>query len=243
MKYEVGDKIGNLEILKITKKKFFCRCILCSKEKEVWLSNIPKLKLGCSCVPRPRRSLTTKDLTGEVFGLLTVMKMAQNLEKSKKGIYYAVCSCACGKEHWVAPACLRYGDTKSCGCDKSRYAKISGKNSVQFTGYEGLSGSYIGKLKNRAKSDNYEFNLTAKFLWTLFLAQNRKCALSGIDIHITEVTWKKGFGTASIDRIDSNKGYTEDNVQWVHKDVNRMKMDFKVDYFVDLCRHVANVKD
>jgi len=38
--------------------------------------------------------------------------------------------------------------------------------------------------------------------------------------------------TASLDRINSSKGYTLDNVQWVHKTVNIMKQglsdeDFK----------------
>ena len=43
-----------------------------------------------------------------------------------------------------------------------------------------------------------------------------------------EIKFKKRHNdskTASLDRIDSSKGYTEDNIQWVHKDVNQMKMD------------------
>ena len=46
--------------------------------------------------------------------------------------------------------------------------------------------------------------------------------------------------TASLDRIDSSKGYVKDNVQWVHKDINRMKWNFPQDKFVKLCSFVAN---
>ena len=46
--------------------------------------------------------------------------------------------------------------------------------------------------------------------------------------------------TASLDRIDSNKGYIKGNVQWVHKDVNTMKMDHTQEEFIKICTMVAN---
>ena len=45
--------------------------------------------------------------------------------------------------------------------------------------------------------------------------------------------------TASLDRIDSCKGYTIDNVQWVHKWINVMKSDHSQDEFIALCRAVT----
>ena len=48
--------------------------------------------------------------------------------------------------------------------------------------------------------------------------------------------------TASLDRIDSNKGYTIDNVQWVHKDINKMKMDLEEDVFIDNCKLIIENK-
>jgi hypothetical protein len=45
--------------------------------------------------------------------------------------------------------------------------------------------------------------------------------------------------TASIDRIDSNLGYTESNVVWVHKDVNIMKNNFTKEYFLMMCQKVT----
>lgn len=45
--------------------------------------------------------------------------------------------------------------------------------------------------------------------------------------------------TASLDRIDSTKGYTLDNIQWVHKHINVMKMDLDQEYFIKLCKLVT----
>jgi len=46
--------------------------------------------------------------------------------------------------------------------------------------------------------------------------------------------------TASLDRIDSNyeKGYLRGNVQWVHKDINRLKMNRSDDSFIAICARV-----
>ena len=65
------------------------------------------------------------------------------------------------------------------------------------------------------------------------LKQNKKCALSGIDL-IFEANHGKIEGNISLDRIDSQKGYTINNVQWVHKDINFMKQDFAENYFLDM---------
>ena len=51
---------------------------------------------------------------------------------------------------------------------------------------------------------------------------------------------KNGYTTASLDRIDSSKGYTKSNIQWVHKDINKMKSDFSMLRFLELCYAVLN---
>ena len=48
-----------------------------------------------------------------------------------------------------------------------------------------------------------------------------------------------GGATASLDRIDSDGAYTIDNVQWIHKDINRMKSNLKQENFIEYCRLIA----
>jgi hypothetical protein len=47
-------------------------------------------------------------------------------------------------------------------------------------------------------------------------------------------------GTASLDRIDSSKGYTLGNIQWVHKWVNLMKQDMTDQEFIEWCKTITN---
>lgn len=45
---------------------------------------------------------------------------------------------------------------------------------------------------------------------------------------------------ASLDRIDSSKEYTKDNIAWIHKDIQRMKSDFPIEYFIQTCNKITN---
>jgi len=60
-----------------------------------------------------------------------------------------------------------------------------------------------------------------------------------INVKVSKSQSKQKLRTASLDRIDSTKNYTIDNIQWVHKDVNKMKMDFSQEYFIEMCRLVT----
>ena len=118
-----------------------------------------------------------------------------------------------------------------------------------------LSKSIYSHYKRNAKRRNLEFNVSIEFLWSLFLKQNKKCALSGIDIYLrpedksSTITHnnKNGFQNldfskfnASLDRKDSLKGYTEDNVQWVERRINIIKNDLSQEDFIELCKKITN---
>lgn len=78
-------------------------------------------------------------------------------------------------------------------------------------------------------------------MWRLYLDQGQRCALSGVEIRIEQgcVQHRRNRSTASLDRIDNSKGYVRGNVQWVHKDVNKMKRDLNEARFLELCRLIA----
>jgi hypothetical protein len=69
----------------------------------------------------------------------------------------------------------------------------------------------------------------------VFVKQQNKCAISGVLIVLTP----KSSRTASLDRIDSAKGYTTDNIQWVHKTINIIKWNLSCDQFIKWCKIVA----
>ena len=112
--------------------------------------------------------------------------------------------------------------------------------------YEGISASYWNNLKRSADrpSRMLDFTITPKYIWELYLKQNKKCALTGHYIEIRNNCHKHnrktlGMHLGSLDRIDSQLGYIPDNVQWVCADINVMKWKFNQEYFVALCRDVV----
>jgi hypothetical protein len=45
--------------------------------------------------------------------------------------------------------------------------------------------------------------------------------------------------TASLDRIDNDKGYVKSNIQWIHKDINYMKRILSQKKLIEYCNLVA----
>lgn len=98
------------------------------------------------------------------------------------------------------------------------------KSGTTFMGYKGIYLSYFTEIKKKAEIRNLDFNLKIEDFWNLFVKQGGKCAITGIRLRLG---FKKKQ-TASLDRIDSNKGYNKDNIQWVHKIINvKIKRDIE----------------
>jgi hypothetical protein len=78
--------------------------------------------------------------------------------------------------------------------------------------------------------------ITLRYVWRLFLLQQHRCSLTGeLLLH----RGPRGRSTASLDRIDSSRGYVRGNVQWVHKDVNIIKGTKTQEEFIQMCRRVV----
>lgn len=119
--------------------------------------------------------------------------------------------------------------------------RIKGPNNKYWQGYGEISGNYWSGIRKCASKRNLEFTLTIEEAWELFLKQNRKCRFSKIELTFPIKFKDKNQGnyTASLDRIDSDKGYTKDNVQWVHKLINIMKQDMKDEEFIEWCKLIT----
>lgn len=113
-----------------------------------------------------------------------------------------------------------------------------------WKGYKDISGDYWRVISTAAKKKGLGFDLTLDYIWDLYQEQNGLCKLSGLplvlDTNLGEMN-KCGYQrrTASLDRIDSTKGYVKGNVQWLHKDINQMKSNRTDQEFIQLCKAVA----
>jgi len=188
-------------------------------------------KFGIKVLPCGGRNI--KDLTGQKFGRLLVIKKVKNIQG--RGEANWLCKCDCGKMAEVIGASLRHGLTKSCDC--LRREKI-------YRGYKLLSGTYWHRIQKGAKKRNLKIDITLKDAWAKFEEQQGRCALSGVPIGlVTDYTRKHKEHTASLDRIDNKKGYIKDNIQWVHRKINYMKNKYLQDEFIEWCRKVARHAD
>jgi hypothetical protein len=174
------------------------------------------------------------DLTGQRFGKLIVLNLASTSTPSGERMWNCVCDC--GNYKTVQRKHLRSGFTKTCGCG----AHPQNKENKSWKGYEEISKDFYSNIKRGAESRNIEFDITIEDLWELFLQQDRKCALSGLEITFSKIRKDTLGKTISLDRIDSSKGYIKGNIQFVHKHINIMKNSFDQDYFISLCEQIIN---
>lgn len=120
-----------------------------------------------------------------------------------------------------------------------------GKNKGLWKGIGEISGSFVYIAKANAKIRGIPFKINAKYLNRLWIKQKGICALSGIKIQVAynETTNGRLNKTASLDRIDSSKGYIKGNVQFVHKTAQRMKMDMSQLEFIKWCQDIGRYND
>lgn len=176
-----------------------------------------------------------RDLTGQKFNKLQVIDKASS---SRAGHIRWNCVCECGNSIVVSTDHLtrKRSPVKSCGCLR----KLKGKDHKDWKGCGDISGdwwfSHVKREINQKKRPKVGVTVTIEKAWELFCEQDKCCALSGVPIQIASVS---AYNTASLDRIDSSKGYDLDNIQWVHKDVNFMKRTYSQDYFIGLCKKIA----
>lgn len=178
------------------------------------------------------------DLVGQTFGSWKVLCRAPN-DKSKNTRFW--CECTCGKLMKVGSGALIYGLSTQCRkCSVQKYPYIEKHGEIPLAIWR--------QIKQKGALKDKKFSITIEYAMDLFQKQKGICALSGQEIgfHTTPRYTKRGWRdsrwihTASLDRIDSTKGYIEGNVQWIHKDINWMKNRFSQDYFVETCIKISN---
>lgn len=168
------------------------------------------------------------NLIGKKINKLKILSFSHRENKR----YYWLCKCECGNKKTLHTQ--RIYAIQSCGCLR----KLVGKKNHRFTGYKEITGEYLATMRQGAKVRDLEFKITKEYLWKIFIKQNRKCALSGVDLFV-KINRKDKNGTASVDRINPDKGYIIGNVQWIHKDINRMKNKYKENIFLQWCKKIA----
>lgn len=157
-KYDLtGQRINNLTVISKTENRDASGCIMwlckcdCGNYKEI---SSTRLKTGkaksCGCLSKEAlkigQGLNFNDLTGQVFGKLTVLKRCQDkiFNQSKRAGTQWLCKCSCGRQVKVLSSNLITENTQSCGfCNNNSHGNI--------------------KIENLLKSENIPFEREKRF--------------------------------------------------------------------------------
>lgn len=117
--------------------------------------------------------------------------------------------------------------------------KLFSKNLPGFDPGNALHKSWslvYAKQKYDAKRSGKEWNIDLRYAWDVINNQNWRCALSGDTF---TPAGSRASTQASMDRIDSLKGYVKGNIQFLTLQVNLAKRNMSDKTFIDLCKRIA----
>lgn len=156
-----------------------------------------------------------KDLTGQIFGKLKVVKF---LKKHTNGIAIWECLCECGNSTNVRSDLLTSGKTKSCSCLR------------KLPEGEGAKNTLYARYKKQAKERNLIFDLSIDDFTSLTKGICYYCGLEP-----QQIAGNKSFNGIyrynGIDRLDNKIGYTKDNVVSCCGGCNHAKSDMDYEDF------------
>lgn len=233
-----GAKIGKWTVF--TKYKFghrwlwLCKC-QCGTEQYIRPEILRRDGCQqCSKCKRDEQLAKHRIEPGTRFNKWTVIEE----RKQVKGHPTYLCKCECGNKHVLRGSNLRHGLTRSCR--QCSIIEQSGAKSSGWKGHEEITGYCWSRIRCNARARDIDISITIEYAWLMFIEQGRKCALSGVPL--THAVGRRR-GTASLDRIDSSKGYIIGNVQWIHKDLSDMKMDKEEPAFFTWCKTITEYQE
>jgi hypothetical protein len=190
--------------------------------------------------PRHLRSTYPKPgLTKEIGSKYSFLTIDGTEYSEKLGCWVMLFTCDCGRKGTDTLRKIKKNLRRTCGvlgCPHRATVRQENGKMAGFTGYGEIYGCRWAQWRIGAEKRGLEFKLSIKRAWQVFEEQDGRCALTGLPINFGN-SWNRKC-TASLDRIDSTKGYIEGNVQWVHKRINMMKGDLPEVEFLEFCKLV-----
>jgi hypothetical protein len=216
-----GHVFGRLTVVRLDhmdtknhRKMWLCQCT-CGKTTVTSTATLTSgQSTSCGCKKDELfvagNRLRRKDLTGQIFGRLTVL---QFIGRPKKSMY--LCRCECGTEKVLAIDVLQSGRVVSCGCynrEKSKWASVThnlSRNPLYFV--------WAGMM-DRCYKETFED-------YHNYGGRGIKVAEEWHDVRqfVEDMTpgYQKGL---QLERMRNDEGYSKSNCRWVtRKQNNRNK--------------------
>jgi hypothetical protein len=157
---------------------------------------------------------STYKIGDKVWRLTIIDKVLRTTPSGRRRSNYA-CLCECGnpKVVYAEGYNLKNGRFKSCGCLRKRANGLS--NTIEYRMWK--------SAKDRSEEKGWEFNIELSDIEIPEI-----CPLLQIPL-IKHSTRERHYDASSLDRIDSTKGYTKDNIWVISHRANQIKNDATVE--------------
>ena len=202
------------------------KCKNCEKE---FMTYRCKKKTFCSMLCRSQIHNTRKDLTGKIFGRLSVLGISHIKKyESCSSLVYLV-KCSCGAEKSVEGKNLSSGKIVSCGC----------KHKEESFGKACVNTLY-SEYKHGAMRRDLPFNISREYFSEMALSDCYYCGESPklrSDSRKNKMNGRVPLN--GIDRVDNSLGYTEENSVPCCKNCNFMKLKMSEKDFVNHAEKIA----
>ena len=264
----VGARFGRVTIVAPPHKgcyHYLCKCD-CGKQ---FYRTIPSMARtvnnGGTPYCDPKCPLAETDYDNEIISLIGErkhrLKIIDVTRKtglpSQKGTTVK-CKCDCGRTLSLALYAWKYTNTLTASCGKKCLFRkddmrkrgddlrkrhgAAGDLSIGVWNIIRLGATAYKRRRgtNKLTKPDIPFEIDIKYAWSLFLKQDRRCALTG---RLLSIGLTIADGTASLDRIDSSRGYVDGNVQWIYKPLQRVKWGLDESCFIDMCKKIAKHAD
>ena len=201
----IGYRFGRLTVIKRVENnksgsaQWLCECE-CGNECVATTSILNsghKKSCGCGYL---------HDLTGQRFGMLTVVKRINSPDGCKKVLW--LCQCDCGNTTESSTSNLKSGKSESCGCVRTKH---NGKGTRFYRIWSGM--------KDRCHNPKSKY-------WSRYGGRGIKVFAEWRNDFSAFRDWALGNGyqkDLTIDRIDNDKGYSPSNCQWITREENAQK--------------------
>ena len=140
-----------------------------------------------------------------------------------------------GRNNFCSRVCVGVNNCKHLLNIENRYdiTQHSDNRKSENTGFN----YHFRTIKKRDKN----YNITIEDLKELWNIQNGICYYSGVKLELMSYSKNKPsqIYSASLDRIDSNKGYEKGNIRWVSKSINYMKNTMTDEEVWELCKIIC----
>lgn len=167
------------------------------------------------------------DLIGHKIGLLTVIASVN----TKQSLW--LCKCTCGKEITVRTNTIINNKIQSCGCLFKDAIKSTNSRPLNVIAEQAIYNT----IKNSAKHRNIPFYLNKDEIIKLIHKPCYYCGSIDINIYRHKTTGEE-YRYNGIDRVDSFKAYSIDNVVPCCIKCNISKQQMTMVEYIDHCEKV-----